>query len=344
MKKIIFIDNGIEFDSLTKIEKPTGGAETAFISLVECLAKKNLNITVFNNCKNTGNINGVNWRKLDNKICDHKFDTIVVNRGDKYLNFQTKCKNRVFWIHNPAKYLLKFRYLSKLFLNPTTIVFSGNYHLSTYPKWGPCKSRKIIPYGVDDFILKSKTKLKNSKPLAIFTSNPLRGLDWLLDLWEKKIFPNVPNAGLKLFTGTQTYGSHGKKKIQLVKPILEKAKKLKKKGVLLCKPLPRNQLIEEIKKSRIFLYKGSYDETFCMSVAESQVLGIPSIVKDLGSMSERVINGKTGFVAKTDKEFCDKAIKLLTDDESWLKMHQYMLNNNSHYSWDRVAEMWQKIL
>ena len=40
MKKILFIDDGIEFDSITAREKSTGGAESAFVSLAEALAKK----------------------------------------------------------------------------------------------------------------------------------------------------------------------------------------------------------------------------------------------------------------------------------------------------------------
>ena len=40
MKKILFIDDGIEFDSITAREKSTGGAESAFVSLAEAFAKK----------------------------------------------------------------------------------------------------------------------------------------------------------------------------------------------------------------------------------------------------------------------------------------------------------------
>ena len=42
MTKILFIDNGIEFDGDTVRKKPVGGAENAFVSLVEELAKLNL--------------------------------------------------------------------------------------------------------------------------------------------------------------------------------------------------------------------------------------------------------------------------------------------------------------
>ena len=38
MTKLLFVDNGIEFDSLI-LDKNHGGAEVAFVSLVEALAK-----------------------------------------------------------------------------------------------------------------------------------------------------------------------------------------------------------------------------------------------------------------------------------------------------------------
>ena len=123
MTKILFIDNGIEFDSVLFREKALGGAEVAFVSLVEELAKLNLEVIVYNNCKNQGRIKNVEWRRLSKKVLDEKFDVLVVNRGDKYLNFRTECKKRFFWIHNPAKYLLKYRYLSKIFLNKFNIIF-----------------------------------------------------------------------------------------------------------------------------------------------------------------------------------------------------------------------------
>ena len=141
MSRILFIDNGIEFDSKTLREKPYGGAEVAFVSLVENLAKEGLDITVYNNCVNQGKINDVNWRKLNDDINSEKFDTLVVNRGDKYLNFRKECKKRIFWIHNPANYLLKYRYLSKLFFNKFEIIFSSKYHLNTYPWWAPAKKK-----------------------------------------------------------------------------------------------------------------------------------------------------------------------------------------------------------
>ncbi len=92
MTRVLFIDNGIEFDSVLFREKALGGAEVAFVSLVEELAKLNLEVIVYNNCKNQGLIKNVKWKKLSAKVFDEKFDVLVVNRGDKFLNFRKECK------------------------------------------------------------------------------------------------------------------------------------------------------------------------------------------------------------------------------------------------------------
>ena len=145
MTKLLFVDDGIEFDSILLKKKAFGGAEFAFVSLVEELAKLNYEVVVYNNCLNEVKINGVQWKKLNSRIFDEKFDVLIVNRGDKFLNFKKECKKRIFWIHNPAKYLLKYRYLSKLLFNKFKIVFSSNYHYSTYPKWAPALEKIVIP-------------------------------------------------------------------------------------------------------------------------------------------------------------------------------------------------------
>ena len=345
MTKILIIDNGIEFDSIIASEKAIGGAETAFVSLVEALARSNFDVSVYNNCRNTGEINGVIWKKLSSSIHEESFDILIINRGDKFLNFRKEVKKRIFWIHNPANYLLKWRYLSKLFLNPTTIVFSSQYHKSTYPVWCPSKDKVVIPYGVDSFILNSRTQKLAPKPIAIFTSNPLRGLNWLLDRWENEIFPFVPNAEFHLYTGSKTYGSFGKKHTAKMKPIIDRAKKLSSKGVQLFEPIERKKLIKKILNKRLFLYQGSNDETFCMSVAEAQTLGVPTVVCDLGCMSERVRDNETGFVCKNETEFSQSTIKILQDKLYWNKMHKNMIKDKKSYkSWNDIVKLWKKIL
>ncbi len=344
MIKLLFIDNGIEFDSKLFREKPLGGAEVAFVALVEELAKLNYEVVVYNNCKNQGRIKNVNWKKLDEKINDEKFDVLIVNRGDKFLNFRKDCKRRFFWIHNPANYLIKYRYLSKLFFNDFKIVFSSHYHVKTYPWWAPSKERVVIPYGVDNLLFKNIKRKVAPKPSAIFTSNPMRGLNWLLDRWESEIFPKTNNATLLLFTGSETYGKFGEKHSKEISAILKRAKSLNHKGVILNPPVERKKLFKKIAESRIFLYRGSNEETFCMSAAESQVIGTPAVVCNFGCLKERVKNRKTGFVCKNEKEFSYNTINILNDNNIWMRMHKNLIKDNNHFTWSEVAKKWKRII
>ena len=119
-----------------------------------------------------------------------------------------------------------------------------------------------------------------------------------------------------------------------------KARSLKNKGVLLRDPVNRKKLFKKIESSRVFLYKGSKDETFCMALAESQLLGVPAIVCDFGCMNERVINNKTGYVCKNDSEFCSRTVDLLQNDRLWSKMNKESLKKKKTIS---IGMKWQKM-
>ena len=60
----------------------------------------------------------------------------------------------------------------------------------------------------------------------------MRGLDWLLEQWEKNIFSYVPGAKLNLFTGLETYGKFGLKHEKSINKILSRVQECKKKRVL----------------------------------------------------------------------------------------------------------------
>ena len=81
-----------------------------------------------------------------------------------------------------------------------------------------------------------------------------------------------------------------------------------------------------------------------MAAAEAQALGIPAVVCDFGSMKERILDNKTGFVCKSDEQFNLKAIKLLNDNKIWMKMHKNLLKNDNHFRWSEIAKKWKKII
>ena len=100
-----------------------------------------------------------------------------------------------------------------------------------------------------------------------------------------------------IYSGFQTYGKFGKKHYKRNSINSFKAKSLRNKGVILNEPIERKKLFNKLENSRVFIYKGSKEETFCMALAEAGSWNASSGT-NLGCLNERVSNKKTGFVCK----------------------------------------------
>lgn len=343
MARIVLADDGIRFDGRTPESRPLGGAESAVISLVETLAARGHDVAVRNMCERPLSHNGVDWAPLADGL-PATADLYIANRGDKLLPLMPGARRTAFWIHNPAQYLLKWRYLSKLWRLRPPIVFIGDYHLGTYPKWAPDGGRMVIPYGIPELFRTAAPATDLPGRRAIFTSNPLRSLDWLLDLWATRIRPRVDGAELHLFCGKATYGSVGDTKAAAMAEVLGQAEGMADLGVVLRDPVAKDRLVDELKTSRVMLYRGDLNETFCLAVGEAQAMGVPTVVQDLGSVRERVIDGKTGTVARDDEAFVEAACRLLTDDDLWRRQHEAALASQRAWSWNNAAAHFERLI
>jgi glycosyltransferase involved in cell wall biosynthesis len=221
------------------------------------------------------------------------------------------------------------------------MIFLSEYHASTYPRWAPGGQRVIVPLGVDDVFRRAETR-SPPRPRAIFTSNPLRGLDWLLDIWTRRIRPAVPGAEFHLFTGTATYRNSRAAPIAAAAPILDRARQTD--GVVLRDPVTHEELAGELAAARVMLYRGDPNETFCLSLAEAQAIGLPAVVMPMGCVPERVIDGTTGFIAEDEQAFAQAAIRLLTDDVLWSAQHRAALSCQRGRDWDAVAADFERFL
>jgi len=343
MALIVMTDDGLEFDGATPERRPLGGAEAAFLSLAEAFAARGHAVRVCNNCAAPLTRNGVAWTPISAGVPE-ACDLYIGNRGHRLIGLVPRARRRVFWLHNPGGYLLKPRYLWPLLKFRPTLVVTGAYHASTVPRWVPCGARAVIPYGLAPAYRAADTRTDVPPPVAIFTSNPLRGLDWLLDLWSQRIHPAVPGAELHIYAGPQVYGAVGARKADAMSAILERADALGDKGVRRHTPLPKPELIGKLRAARAMLYRGDANETFCLAVAEAQALGVPAVVTPLGSLPERVEDGITGTIASDDDAFVDAAVALLSDDELWRSRHRAAIARQRGISWDEAVARFEALM
>ena len=116
------------------------------------------------------------------------------------------------------------------------------------------------------------------------------------------------------------------------------------RGVRLRGGVAKAELVEEFRGSRCMLYRGDINETFCLAVGEAQAMGVPAVVQNLGSVSERVIDGETGSIVVDDSDFVDAAVRLLTDDELWQRQQAAALQKQRRWRWPDAAARFEGFL
>jgi glycosyltransferase involved in cell wall biosynthesis len=212
------------------------------------------------------------------------------------------------------------------------------------PFFIPTGGRKVIPFGLStETFWKNNNKHLIPSPRVYFTSNPLRSLRWLVDLWASEIHPIIPQAELHIFSGWKTYGAWGEQVRSSMQAEIDYAHSKSGSNIVVREVLPKKDLFQEMQQGRARLYKGDRSETFCLAVAEAQAMGLPAVVCDLGSMKERVVHGQTGFVAKDDNEFVDYALKVLSDDLLWNRLHNNALEYGAELTWSRSAKAFMEL-
>lgn len=338
--QIVLADDGLPFDGLTPQERPLGGAESAFVALAEAFAAGGDEVTAYAKDARTLEHAGVRWRAHGSTLPD-ACDLYIANRSPRLVSGKLRARRRVFWLHNPAQFLSKPRYLLPILRHRPTLVMAGPSHASTAPAWIPTP-RATIPLGVEDAFRTTLRPNYAPAPRAVFTSNPTRGLAALLVLWREAIRPRVPHAELHVFSGPQVYGATGSRAAAM-RAALADAEANAAHGVVIRTPVAKAQLARELAQSRALLYLGDPGETFCLAVAEAQAMGVPAVVRPVGSVGERVTHGETGYVEKDPADFADRAVRLLTDDDLWMRLSDTALARRDALSWPKSAALFRAL-
>lgn len=341
MAHIVMADDGIPFDGTSVEAGPLGGAETAFVALAEALAARGHRVEARSRCREPVAHKGVSWAPLASGA-PPACDLLIANRGARLLGLVPRAGRRLFWLHNPARYLTKPRNLWPLARYRPMLVLCGRHHAGTVPRWLPRSGETIMPYGLLAPFREARPR-EPPPPRAVFTSNPLRGLDWLLDLWVARIAPVLPAAELHVYCGPSVYGANGEM-ARRMDSVLERVEALYDSGVRRHLPVRHEDIADVLARSRIMLYRGDPGEAFCTALAEAQSIGLPVVVQPVGMVAERVVDGVTGVVASDDATFAAAAIRLLRDDDTWRRFHREALSRQRGLSWDEVASRYEALL
>ena len=316
---ICFLDNtNFEYNSQDIYSYKIRGAETVLINLSKELSNLGHKITVINNCYKNEIIDDISWKKIQSYNEKETFD-LAISNGDTRLFDKINSNKKILFSYSLQTFekFIRKKQIFSYFKHKPKIVFLSDYHINNTSKITSLFGHIRVNLGIDELFINTELNSNIDNNLSTFTSRPDRNLDLLINIWNNHIYPKF-NSGKLLITPPTN-------QIDL------------SKNIFLRNADSRIEMINDIKKSRIFLIPGHKAELYCLAAEEASELCIPIVTLGIGSLSERVIHDKTGFIAKNNEEFSDYTIQLYKNDDLWKQIRNNLIMMRGKNKWSNVA-------
>lgn len=178
-----------------------------------------------------------------------------------------------------------------------------------------------LPVRLSDIEIIETERIENK---FIFTSVPDRGLHNLWAMWPR-IKDAIPDATLTITSDYRLWGAGRNNDIHRQKWLAHADGSVKYKGAV-----PRSELIFEQLSSDIMLYPCSYEELFCIAVAEAECCGVYPITTGIGALGTTnegsIVAGNPGQ-DNTRWAMIDLAIDLLRNRDGLEKRRSVVMKN-----------------
>ncbi len=104
--------------------------------------------------------------------------------------------------------------------------------------------------------------------------------------------------------------------------------------------LNKDELLEILKKSDIFLYS-TFQDTFAISIIEAMSFWLPIILNNYELFSELY---DSEFISKDNNDFVEKLYKLINDEEYYKNYLNKWFNNLEKFDKEQIVKKWYKII
>lgn len=159
---------------------------------------------------------------------------------------------------------------------------------------------------------------------------PQKGIHNLLDIW-KYVEKNTSNAELYVFGGANVWnaenklGSNGTADKYLERIIIKKLNHLEHpENIHFMGAMGWAEIDKLISSARVGVVNPSRymrDETFCLSAIELEAHKIPIVSRQRhDGLNSTILNGRTGFLEKEDKDMAERIITLINNPKQSIKM------------------------
>lgn len=319
-----------------------GGAENALFSLTRELAKRGHTVTVYNDPREGGVYDGVEYMPKY-AYADEVTDVLVFFRSPNALAQMTNVPLKLFWScdqHTVGDYR-DFMYHVH-----ATVVISPRHRDYFIQRYGADPDKTVvIDLGVR--VEEYEQAVERIPYRFIYCSQPERGLKRLRAIWNR-IRMQIPEASL-VITGSHTLWGGGDN----TRPYREEWAGVP--NVHYFGALPRHELVKFQLQADIHAYPCTYDELFCISVAETQVAGAVPITSQRGAIWTTnefgyVVSGGRDEDPNSDEwlnDYADFLIYSLTEDYDRVVTAirpKMMSRARERFAWSKIAAQWEELM
>lgn len=307
-----------------------GGAELALLTLCRGWHDRGYEVTLYNNPDNPEN-SVFSQKTLDEFKADDERDYLIIFRSPN--ERITGATGKKIWWSCDQFTVGDFKDFSK---KVDQIVTISPFHAKYFRDMYGIENTTTIDLPVRDDYNGTVEKIPKR---CVYTSVPDRGSAQLNAAWAL-IIRDVPDASLVLTSDWRLWDANIDKSILTPYRLPFAAHPNTSYIGAVC----REKLIEYQMEANLLLYPCTYDELFCIAVAEAQVAGAIPITSQMGAVKTTnefgiQIEGSP-FEPLFIEKFRDAAVNLLNDPYIKDRQEDMKKKAKERFSLDRILDIW----
>jgi glycosyltransferase involved in cell wall biosynthesis len=285
-------------------------------------------------------------RKLEQYIPQKLLDKFQIICG-RVSNLNEN-KIKLLWIHDTPRQIDNEHLKDGGWGKFHKMIFISHHQMEEYVREYqiPYSHCVIMKYALEPIELQPKPTDKIS---LIYTSTPHRGLDILVNVFER-LCEEYNNLELKVHSSYNIYAREEQQKHYEETSLyqrLEAHPKIKNIGFV-----SNQELKKSLASSHIFSYPSTYRETFCLALLEAMSAGLLCVHPNYACLPETASNWTMMYDYHEDKavheqifyEHLKKAINIVNTKNVSRKLKYQREYVNYFYNWERRTQEWIELL
>lgn len=312
-----------------------GGAELALMSWAETMAERNHRVRVYNDPPSPASYYGVEYLPRTDFAHREQRDVFITYRSPNHYLRDTLAHVKLFW---SCDQYTSGNFSTDIFPYVDRTICISPYHVDYHKKTYGVGEDKIGYFDLGVRLKDYDQSIEKIPGRCIYCSVPERGLEILHQCWPQ-IRAKVPHASLVITSDYRLWGA--------ASPLDQRHRQmwLFDEGVSYLGKIERLKMVEEQLKAVCMSYGGTYQELFCISVAECLVSGTIPVTSTEGALPTTnelgyVIPGNL-ITKEWQEKFINRIINILTNSQDTKDMQ---LKARDRFDWHKIAYQWEHLI